>query len=283
MDDKRRLRLRFYSKYIQNNILDEAARLAREGVRELDLVSQDTVAYADGDTAALFDLVDEISQLDKISWIRLLYMYPDKKLEKILRLWGERSPDKLVPYLEAPVQHVSETVLRNMGRSGNFEYYKDLFLMARDLIPDLEIRTSLILGFPGEEHRELDEIINFLAIVKPERLALFAFSPEEGTPSADMQPATTAISERINLIRKEHDLIFRDIQKRRVGTTVQCMIDSVDADEIIGRRKQDMPEADGVVQIPFREGVIPGEIYSVQIDGFIDFDLTGEIVEKDGL
>lgn len=261
-------------------IMEEARKLAADGVREVDIVSQDTISCGGGRPEALLDLVEQIGLIEGLEWIRLLYLYPDSKTEKLIREWGKRKPAKLVPYLESPIQHVSGPVLKAMGRSGSGQFYADLFLLARELIPDVEIRTSLILGFPGEGTSELDEIIEFINLVKPEKLALFPFSPEEGTPSQNMVPETTRIEERINIVRAEHDRILKEIQKSRIGKRVDCMIDLVGDDEIIGRRKQDAPEADGVVLLPLREGVTPGEIHSVRIDGFIDYDLTAEFAEE---
>ncbi len=260
----------------RDEILDEARLLAGRGVKELDVVSQDTISYCGGDPTALMDLLEELSTIHGIEWIRLFYLYPDSKLEKFLRLWIDRSPVKLVPYLESPVQHVSDSMLKAMGRAGSGSYSRELFRLARSGIPGLEIRTSFIVGFPGEGEKDVDELITFIKEIKPEKLALFPYSPEEGTEAAELGKGSGEAENRINELRAIHLETLSDHHRALVGKRALCMIDELSEEGIVARRQQDAPEVDGAVLLPFREGVAVGELCEVVINGSYEYDLTAE-------
>lgn len=256
-------------------ILDECRALAAEGVREICLVSQDTNAYG-GRPEALVDLIEELHSIEDLRWIRPLYLYPDPRTELILRGVAGRGLAKVVPYLESPVQHVAAPVLRKMRRYGDFDRFVDFFALARELRPGLEIRTSFLLGFPGETPADVDELLRFVDRVRPEKLALFAYSPEEDTPGAAMtdRPAEEETGARLNLVRDAHLKVLREIQLERVGRRYDCMVDEVSAEGVTARRAQDAPEVDEVVFLP-PSAARPGDIFKVEITGFMEYDMTG--------
>lgn len=260
-------------------ILAEARDLVQRGVREICLVSQDSNAYG-GKPESYLELLERLHEVEGLSWIRMLYMYPDKKTEKILRGIMDRSLPKLVPYLESPVQHASAKVLKSMRRAGDPAFFADLFNLAREAIPGAEVRTSMLLGFPGETEEDIDQVIRFLEDGRPEKLALFSYSPEEGTTGAEMadivDPAETA--ERINRVREHHRSLASAFAADLVGQNFLCMVDEAEGNELIVRRPQDAPEVDGVVYIENSRLMRPGELVNVQITGFTDFDLTGMLI-----
>ncbi len=262
-----------------DEIIAECERLAAQGVREVFLVSQDSNSYG-GKPEAYLDLVERIHEVEGLHWIRMLYMYPDGKTERILEGMRTRSMPKVVPYLESPVQHASESVLRAMRRIGSSERFADLFALARDVMPGCEVRTSILLGFPGETDADVEKVEQFIATAKPEKLALFSYSPEEGTPGAEMsaQIAPEIIADRIRRVQGVHRSVQSEHLRSLVGTTFQCMVDESSAEEVVLRRPQDAPEADGVVYAEPKSRLLhSGDLVNVEITGFTEYDLTGVI------
>ncbi len=274
----------------RESILDECRQLVQhEGVRELCLVSQDTNRYG-GKVDVLLDLLEDLHGADyaSLAWIRLLYLYPDPRTAQILRGIHERglglaAGGRIVPYLESPVQHVSSKVLRAMRRYGDADRFADLFGLARELFPDLEIRTSFLLGFPGEVQEDVDALIDFIHRVRPEKLALFAYSQEEGTPGFDLGDPVSAAdkADRVNAVRQEHLDVLKDLHVSRRGQRYRCLVDGADGVNWILRRPQDAPEVDEVVFVERADAGIsevrPGELLDVEITGFYEYDMTGRI------
>ncbi|MBI3395762.1 MAG: MiaB/RimO family radical SAM methylthiotransferase [Spirochaetia bacterium] len=267
-------------------IVAECRALSLEGVRELCLVSQDTNAYG-GSPDALVDLLQELDEIDGIAWVRLLYLYPDKRTERILRKIQDKRLSKLVPYFESPIQHASGRVLKAMNRAGDASFFKDLFLLAREALPGAEIRTTFLMGFPGETQADVDEVLSFVETARPEKLALFTYSPEEGTAGQVMTgvvPPKEA-AERVNAVRTAHLNILRDIHAARVGRVYQCIVDQIDGDTVHCRRPQDAPEIDEAVFVPvaaLKSAPEPGQLLDLEIDGFFEYDMTARpaIVER---
>ena len=261
----------------KNKILEEARRLAGEGVREINIVSQDTVSY--GKTEDLLNLIEDLHGIDGIEWIRMLYLYPDKKTENLLNGFVQRRFSKIVPYFESPLQHVSDSILRRMKRSGSMEYYKSLFTLARSFAEDVEIRTSFIIGFPGELESDVENIMNFMEELEIEKVSFFPFYPEENTPAftfSDTVPDKIT-AERINGLRNHHLEILRKIHRNRMGKVYKCLVDSIEGSSILARRPQDAPEIDESVILPFEEGIKAGDFLNVKITGFYEYDMTGKI------
>jgi len=260
-------------------ILEECRSLAAEGVREVCLVSQDTNSYGKK-VEDLSDLVSRIEEIDGIEWIRLLYLYPDEKTRKLIGLLKNRA--KLAPYLESPIQHASRKMLRAMNRAGSYESFQDLFSYARAEIPGLEIRTSILVGFPGETEDDIEVCARFIQETKPEKLALFSYSPEEGTSAFALKSSVSSreAARRVNFLREEHLKVLSEIHRARVGKTYRCLVDEIQGDSILARRFQDAPEVDEAVFLPKDLKVKAGDILDVEITSFFEYDMTGVPAEK---
>ncbi len=255
------------------SVLAETEKAIRAGAKEICLVSQDTVFYGK-DTDKLLDLIRSVAGVKGLEILRLLYLYPDKKTERLLDLYGEIP--HIAPYLESPLQHVSKDVLKSMNRTGEYSYFKSLFEKARAVKPGLEIRTSFILGFPGEQTKDVDEIIRFIQEVKPEKVNLFPYSPQEGTKGFDLEGKLKdkEISKRVNLVRDVYLETLKDIHQSRVGKVYSAIVDDLLEEGAMVRRFQDAPEIDEVVFVENRDLKV-GQIGKVQVDSFYELDMTG--------
>lgn len=254
-------------------ILRDTRRAVSAGAKEICLVSQDTVYYGK-DSDKLLDMIRSVSEVEGLEILRLLYLYPDKKAEKILRLMGEIP--KIAPYLESPLQHVSERVLKSMNRSGGYSSFRDLYSLAREVRPDLEIRTSFILGFPGETGEDVDEILRFVEETRPEKLNLFAYSPQDGTKGAEVAQTVSEKekAKRINLIREAHLKILQEIHESRIGKEYVAIVDGIEDGTAVVRRLQDAPEIDEVVYVE-DPSLKPGTIGKVKVESFYEYDMMG--------
>ncbi|PJZ66183.1 30S ribosomal protein S12 methylthiotransferase RimO [Leptospira wolffii] len=254
-------------------ILRDTKRAVSAGAKEICLVSQDTVYYGK-DSDKLLDMIRSVSEVEGLEILRLLYLYPDKKAEKILRLMGEIP--KIAPYLESPLQHVSERVLKSMNRSGGYSSFRDLYSLAREVRPDLEIRTSFILGFPGETGEDVDEILRFVEETRPEKLNLFAYSPQDGTKGAEVAQTVSEKekAKRINLIREAHLKILQEIHESRIGKEYVAIVDGIEDGTAVVRRLQDAPEIDEVVYVE-DPSLKPGTIGKVKVESFYEYDMMG--------
>lgn len=254
-------------------ILRDTTNAVRSGSKEICLVSQDSVFYGK-DLDTLKHMISKVSAVPGVELLRLLYLYPDKKTLKLLDLFPELP--NLAPYLESPVQHVSEKVLKSMNRSGSFSFFEELFAKARSIVPGLEIRTSFILGYPGETPEDVDAILQFLEKVKPEKANFFAYSPEEGTAGGAVQQTVKEKekSRRVNLAREVHLENLKKIHQDRVGKVFSAIVDEVDDQIATVRRFQDAPEIDEVVFVENLDLKV-GEIGKVRVDSFMEYDMTG--------
>ncbi|MCB1323149.1 MAG: radical SAM protein, partial [Leptospiraceae bacterium] len=261
-------------------IIQECRELSAVGVREVCLVSQDTNRFA-RNAAEFVDVLERIAELPDLSWIRLLYLYPDPATLNIWKEIARRNLGKVVPYLESPVQHVSGAVLRAMRRYGDYNQFAELFQQIRALFPDLEIRTSFLIGHPGETPQDVALIERFMNEIRPEKVAFFAYSREIDTPGFDLGDPIPAEEKesRINILRQQHLTILADLHRERVGRVYECMLDEVDpTGQLVMRRPQDAPEIDEVVFVMDDAGPREiGAIYPVQIDGFLEYDMTGRL------
>ncbi|TGN20067.1 MiaB/RimO family radical SAM methylthiotransferase [Leptospira idonii] len=257
----------------EESVLNETRKAIAAGAKEICLVSQDTVFYGK-DTDKLLHLIESVSEVKGLEILRLLYLYPDKKTEKLLDLYGKI--DKIAPYLESPLQHVSKSVLKSMNRTGEYSYFKSLFEKARSVKPDLEIRTSFILGFPGETKDDVDEIIRFIQDVKPEKVNLFPYSPQDGTKGALLEGKLKdkEISKRVNLVRDAYLEVLKDVHQARVGRTYDAIVDEVTEEGATVRRLQDAPEIDEVVFVE-NKSLRVGQRGKVRVDSFFELDMAG--------
>jgi ribosomal protein S12 methylthiotransferase len=267
-----------FKDYSPENILLDVKKAVGSGSKEICLVSQDTVFYG-RDTETLKNLLMEISQIEGVELIRPLYLYPDKKTYKLLDAFLENK--KIAPYFESPIQHVSEKVLKSMNRSGNLSFFKDLFFKART-VKDLEIRTSIIIGYPGETSEDIDQVLEFIDTVKPEKLALFSFSPQEGTKAFTLSETVqeSEKAHRINLIRDLHLKKLEEAHLIRIGKEYDAIVDEVTKKEAIVRRFQDAPEIDEVVFCS-PENLKQGMIGKVRITSFSEYDMEGTFIPRE--
>ncbi|HPU58293.1 MAG TPA: 30S ribosomal protein S12 methylthiotransferase RimO, partial [Candidatus Avimonas sp.] len=266
------------------NILQEARKLAQGGVKELILVAQDTTLYGIDiyGRQMLPELLEKLCEIDGIKWIRLLYCYPEHITDRLLHVMA--SQEKIVKYMDIPIQHVSKKVLKAMNRPGDYQTLKDKIAQIRSLVPGIVLRTTVMTGFPGEGEEEFNELCEFLNEIRFERLGCFAFSPEEGTPAAEMpnQVEDRVKQRRRDIVMQEQSRIAFEYNNEQIGKTMNILVESYDryAGCWFGRSEADAPDIDGKVFFTCPPGKVkPGDIIRVQITDTIDWDLVGECCE----
>ncbi len=278
---------KFQSREIED-IVNETKNLTNRGIKEILLVSQDSNSFAGGDISKFIELLERLEELENLYWLRLLYLYPDQRTKKIINEISKKKFKKLVPYLESPVQHVSEKILKSMNRTGNYDFFKELFIMARELIPELEIRTTFLIGFPEETSEDIDLILQFLNEVPVEHIHFFAYSREEGTKSYSRkkQIPQKEILNRLNLIQEEYKNIQRRIMSEKLGKIYKCILEKVSPEELYFRRPQSAPEIDDMVIVPYSIKSLksenksiprPGEFYDVELKDILIYDYIGKL------
>lgn len=264
------------------SILAEAEKLAKDGVKELIVVAQDTTRYGEDlyGRNALSPLLRSLCKIEGIEWIRLLYLYPERIDDALIDTIAEE--DKIVKYMDIPVQHCSERVLKRMNRQGNRQSLTDLFNKIRERIPDVTLRTTFIAGFPGETEEEFEELCDFVSEMKFERMGCFAYSEEEGTPAARLDGMLSE-EERVRRADIVNDLqseILDSVNESLIGKEFSAIVEDYDGytDSYYGRTVMDAPEID--TQICFTCGyeLNDGDIVTVEIINCVDGILTGEVV-----
>ncbi len=276
------LRGKFRSRSM-DDVLYEARLLAANGVKEIIVVAQDTSRYGTdlGDGRRLLpQLLRELCAIEGFHWVRLHYLYPDEiDMELIETIASE---PKIVKYLDIPIQHCNSNILNLMNRRGNGEYLKELFTILRQKIPGLVLRTSVITGLPGESDTEFAELCAFLKDMRLERVGAFPFSPEEGTPAAQMDFVDNEIAQqRAQMVESIQSRIMDTYNEAMIGKELEVLVDGYDEDfsQYYGRTYADSPDIDGRVWIACEEDLSEGSFVTVCIDGLIDGDLSGYIVE----
>ncbi len=276
------LRGKFRSRPL-DDVLYEARLLAASGVKEIIVVAQDTSRYGtDLGTGKrlLPQLLRELCAIEGFHWVRLHYLYPDEIDMELIKTIAEEP--KIVKYLDIPIQHCNSNILNLMNRRGNGEYLKELFTLLRRQIPGLVLRTSVITGLPGEGEEEFAELCDFLKEMRLERVGAFPFSPEEGTPAAQMEFADNEIAQaRAQMVETIQSRIMDDSNEAMMGRELEVLVDGYDAEfgQYFGRTYADSPDIDGRVWIAGQEDISEGQFVTVCIDGLIDGDLSGYIVE----
>ncbi len=263
------------------NLLREAEDLAKEGVKELIVVAQDITRYGTDlyGEPRLTDLIRGLAKIEGIRWIRLHYLYPDLITDELIDLVA--SEPKVVKYLDIPIQHISDGILKKMNRRGTGAEIEALLLKLRQRIPGLVLRTSLITGLPGEGEKEFEELCAFLKRAKLERAGVFAYSPEEGTPAFRMErPDAETASHRAELAVDIQSGIMDEFNASRLDTVQEVLAEGFDrfADCWYGRSYADSPEVDGKVFFT-GSGVKPGEFIRVRITDTLEGDLVGVVEE----
>ena len=276
------LRGKFRSRQM-DDVLYESRLLAASGVKELIVVAQDTSRYGTdlpGHRRLLPELLRELCKIEDLHWIRIHYVYPDEIDDDLIDVIA--TEPKIVKYLDIPIQHCNSKILKLMNRRGDGAFLKELFAKLRNRIPGLVLRTSVITGLPGEGEEEFTELCEFLKELKLERVGAFAFSPEDGTPAAEMEYPDQAVAlSRAEMVESIQSRIMDDYSARIIGTQLEVLIDGYDEEygQYFGRTYADSPDIDGRVWISSEEPLTEGSFVNVQIDGLIDGDLAGYILE----
>ena len=278
------LRGRYRSRQL-DDILYEARLLADSGVKELMVVAQDTSRYGTDfpeHKRLLPELLRRLCEIQGLHWIRVHYVYPDEIDDELIDVIA--SQPKIVKYLDIPIQHCNDKILKLMNRRGDGEFLRQLLAKLRARIPGLVIRTSLITGLPGEGEEEFQELCDFLRETKMERVGAFAFSPEEGTPAAKMEFVDAEVAaQRAEIIEMIQSEIMDEYNAAQIGKTLEVLVDGYDeeTEQFYGRTYADSPDIDGRVWIASDEPVREGQFVMVKIDGCRDGDLAGFVVEEE--
>lgn len=277
------LRGKFRSRQL-DDVLYEARLLADSGVKELIVVAQDTSRYGTDlpeHKRLLPELLRQLCTIDGFQWIRIHYVYPDEIDDELIDVIAQEP--KIVKYLDIPIQHCNSHILKLMNRRGDGDFLRALFAKLRSRIPGLVLRTSVITGLPGEGESEFEELCQFLKEQRLERVGAFPFSPEEGTPAAEMQFVDTEIAQqRAQMVESIQSRIMDAYNASMVGQTVDVLIDGFDEEyeQYYGRTFADSPDIDGRVWIATDEPLKEGAFVQVCIDSVIEGDLSGYLVEE---
>lgn len=265
------------------SILDEAKWLAKAGITEIILVAQDTTNYGFDlyGEPRLAALLEELCKIDGIKWIRTLYCYPERITDELLDVMAKE--DKIVKYLDIPLQHCNGDILKAMNRRGDNASLRALIEKIRARIPDITLRTTLIAGFPGETQEQFEELCRFVKDVRFDKLGCFAYSAEEGTPAEKLpdQVDFKTKEERCDEIMNEQMLISYELNEKKIGNTYEVVCEGFDryAECYFGRGRADAPEIDGKIFFTSADGrkFKVGEYVNVTIDDVLDYDLIGTV------
>lgn len=258
-------------------VLAEARQLAATGCREINLIAQDVTQYG-YDLYKAFTLprlLRELNEVEGIEWIRILYFYPNRLTDEVIEAMATLS--KVVPYIDIPLQHSHPDTLRRMKRPWDGDRYLAVFEKVRKAIPEVAIRTTFIVGFPGETDAEFEHLIDFTQAARLDRVGAFTFSREPGTPSHDMpdQVSSKVKNERYDRLMRTQQRISTEINREWVGKELRILVDDVQDGWLVGRSHRDAPEIDGLV-FALGEGA-PGDMLTVTVDSAEPYDLYGSI------
>ena len=263
-------------------LIKEAEELAEQGVKELILVAQETTLYGKDiyGEKSLHKLLKELCKIAGIQWIRILYCYPEEITDELIQVMKEEK--KICHYLDLPIQHASDEILKRMGRRTSKAQLKEIIGKLREEIPDITLRTTLITGFPGETEEQHEELMEFVDEMEFDRLGVFTYSPEEDTPAALMD---NQIEEEVKedrqaeLMELQQDIAF-DLAEDMIGKEVLVLIEGKVADEnaYVGRTYKDAPNVDGLIFVNTEEELMSGDFARVKVTGALEYDLIGEII-----
>lgn len=264
-------------------LLEQARYLADNGTKELILVAQETTVYGTDiyGKKALPELLRKLCRIDGLEWIRILYCYPEEITDELIQVIKEEP--KICKYLDMPIQHSSDNILKRMGRRTTRQELVDVITKLRNNIPDIALRTTLITGFPGETEEDIDDLLDFVDTMEFDRLGVFTYSPEEGTPAASMtdQVPENIKEERRNRIMELQQEVSLDKSADMVGRVIPVMVEGkiTDDDAYVGRSYKDAPNVDGYVFINTNAQLMSGQIINVCITGSMEYDLIGELAD----
>lgn len=271
-----------YRSFPMERLIEQATVLAENGVKELILVAQETTMYGKDiyGEKSLHKLLRELCKIKGLQFIRLLYCYPEEIYDELIQTI--RDEEKICNYIDMPIQHCSDAILKKMGRRTNKQEIKDIVGKLRREIPDIVIRTTLITGFPGETEEDFEELMDFVDEMEFDRLGVFAYSPEEGTGAALMKEQIDEdIKEdrRCEIMELQQDIAFEKSQEK-IGQEMLVIIEGKVADEnaYIGRTYMDTPNIDGYVFVHTGEALMTGDFAKVKITGASEYDLIGELI-----
>lgn len=263
-------------------LLKEAQDLAEQGVKELILVAQETTLYGKDlyGEKSLPKLLRELCKISGIRWIRILYCYPEEITDELIQVMKEEP--KICHYLDLPIQHANDTILKRMGRRTSKQELIDIVQKLRREIPDICLRTTLITGFPGETQEQHEEVMEFIDTLEFDRLGAFTYSPEEDTPAAtfeDQIDEEVKADRQADIMELQQEIAF-DKAEDMIGREVLVMIEGKVADEnaYVGRTYRDAPNVDGLIFINTDVELISGDFAKVKVTGALDYDLIGELM-----
>lgn len=274
-----------YRSVPMEDLIREARQLAEDGVRELILVAQETTRYGIDlyGKKSLHILLEKLSEIDGIRWIRILYCYPEEIYPEMIQ--AMKSLPKVCHYLDLPIQHSNDEILKRMGRRTSHDDLVRIIENLRREIPDIALRTTLITGFPGETEEQHEEVCDFIREMKFDRLGVFTYSQEEGTPAASFDGQ---IDEEIRKDRQDRLLTLQqEVSKQRnenmIGRTLDVFIEGYMSDEnaYVGRTYADTPNIDGLIFIQTPETLNTGDFVKVTVTGALEYDLIGELIDED--
>ena len=277
-----KLRGKYRSRKIED-IVEEAKTLAAEGVKELVVIAQDTTRYGEDlyGEAKLAELLEELAGIEGIKWIRIMYSYPESITEKLIDVIAAH--DNICSYFDMPIQHASNRVLKRMNRRTSKEDIRNKVEMIRSKIPDAVIRTTVIVGFPGETEEDLEELIEFMKEIKFDRLGAFAYSREEDTPAdrMDGHMDEEIKEERRDRVMMVQQAISEEINQKREDKVFEVLIEEeAEEDVYVGRTQGDAEEIDSVVYVNSEEELEIGSFVNVYITEAMEYDLIGDVVDE---
>ena len=271
----------FESRKIED-VIEEAEQLAKKGVKELVVIAQDTTKYGIDlyGKPRLAELLEKLCKIEGFKWIRFLYAYPETITDELIDV--VKNNEKICNYFDIPIQHISNPVLKKMNRKSNEESIKELIKKIRKEIPNVIIRTSLIVGFPGETQEDFEKLCEFVKTAKFDRMGAFTYSKEDGTPAERLpnQIHGNTKKSRYNKIMKIQKEISDQKGKEKIGKTYEVLVEnkSFDGKYLVGRTYMDVPDEDGVVYIESSDTSLIGKFIKVKITDYSDYDLIGKIL-----
>ena len=262
------------------DVLEEAEKLADEGYKEIILIAQDTTKYGFDiyGESKLSELLEKLCKIDKIKWIRFLYAYPENIDDELIKVVKES--DKICKYFDIPIQHISDSVLKRMNRKSDGKSIRNLIKKLREEIPNVVIRTTVMVGFPGESKENFDELYNFLKQAKFDKLGCFSYSKEEGTPAARLKEQIHPMTKksRYNKIMQLQKEISKENLEKNMGRELEVLIEDKTFDNkyYIGRSYMDVPEIDGIVYVKNDENLNFGEFIKCKVTKVDEYDLVAK-------
>ena len=278
-----KIRGKFRSRAI-DDIVSEAEELAENGVKELILIAQDTTRYGVDlyGKYSLDSLLEELVKIEKIQWIRVHYYYTEAITEGLITTMAKY--DKICNYIDMPIQHINNTILRRMARRTTREETIEKIRMIREKMPDCTIRTSIIVGFPGETEEQFNELYEFIKNIRFDRMGVFSYSQEEGTPAAEFEDQIDEETKqkRLDALMTLQQGISLEMNRAKIGSVIEVIVEGYDADNFLfyGRSRGDSIDVDGKVYFGTENEVDEGDIIKVKIVDADEYDLTGQRVEE---